>query len=105
MSRQKFSYVRSKKLMETYRMIPCQHCGADDGTVCGAHSNQSKHGKGRSIKASDEFVASLCSICHHQLDEGFLWGREEKQAMHEAAMAKTKQELVKRGLWPKEIPI
>jgi hypothetical protein len=56
--------------MKLYRTIPCQRCGADDGTVCGAHSNQSEHGKGRGIKASDEFCASLCHDCHFWLDFG-----------------------------------
>jgi hypothetical protein len=56
---QKFRYVRSKKLLEACREIPCQLCGAQDGTVVAAHSNQAKHGKGRGIKASDEFVAAL----------------------------------------------
>jgi hypothetical protein len=48
----KFVYVRSPALMKAYRLICCQHCGRDDGTVCGAHSNWAVHGKGRSIKAS-----------------------------------------------------
>jgi hypothetical protein len=68
----KFEYVRSKKLMELYRTIPCQHCGADNGTVCGAHSNQEKHGKGRGIKASDIYCASLCWNCHMMIDQGEL---------------------------------
>lgn len=63
--------------MAMYRTIPCQNCLANDGTVCGAHSNQSKHGKGRGIKASDKYCASLCSKCHAWLDFGTA-SREEK---------------------------
>lgn len=84
----KFKYVRSKKLMELYRTIPCQHCGTDDGSVVGAHSNQSKHGKGRGIKASDEFCASLDANCHAWLDYGSA-SREEKIAMWDIAHHKT----------------
>ncbi len=58
-ARPKTEYIRSNKLMLRYRMLPCQNCGANDGTVCGAHSNQSKHGKGKGIKASDQYAASL----------------------------------------------
>lgn len=84
----KFKYVRSKRLMEMYRTIPCQICGADDGTVCGAHSNQSKHGKGRGIKASDIYCASLCHKCHHSLDFGRA-SREYKERAWEMAHALT----------------
>jgi hypothetical protein len=84
----KFQYIRSDKLMKLYRTIPCQRCGADDGTVCGAHSNQSEHGKGRGIKASDEFCASLCSDCHFWLDFGQAL-RASKQAVWQLAHENT----------------
>jgi len=74
--------------MEMYREIACQNCSNNDGTVCGAHSNQAKHGKGRGIKASDEFCASLCNYCHGWLD----WGecsRQAKVKMWEEAHIKT----------------
>ena len=37
---------RNKKLLEVVREAPCMHCGAQDGTVVAAHSNQLKDGKG-----------------------------------------------------------
>lgn len=104
MSFPKFQYIRSKKLMEAYRAIPCQHCGRDDGTVCGAHSNQSCHGKGRSIKASDVFAASLCSICHWMLDQSGL-DRHEAIEMWGNAWRKTIKALVLGGHWPESVPI
>jgi hypothetical protein len=86
---EKFRYIRSKKLMELYRTLPCQRCFSDDGTVSGAHSNQYIHGKSRGIKASDEFCASLCHDCHFWLDFGQA-SRELKQAAwrmaHEATV-------------------
>ncbi|MFN7881785.1 MAG: hypothetical protein ACK5PF_02040 [bacterium] len=100
----KFNYVRSKPLLEACRQIPCQHCGAQDGTVVAAHSNQSVHGKGKSVKASDIYVASLCSICHHQLDQGFLWSREQRIAIWTAAHKKTVALLNAMGLWPENVP-
>lgn len=101
----KFEYVRSKKLMDAYRMIPCQHCGIDDGSVCGCHSNWSKHGKGRGIKASDEYCASLCGLCHFMLDRGASLTADERWDMWFKAHVKTVRELTARGLWPKGVPV
>ncbi len=98
-ARPKFQYVRSKKLMEAYRTIPCQHCGRDDGTVCGAHSNWSSDGKGKAIKASDDKCASLCSRCHAALDQGYTLSAQEKRVLWTAAHQKTVDELTKRGLY------
>lgn len=91
--------------MEAYRAIPCQHCGRDDGTVCGAHSNWAEHGKGRGIKASDDKCASLCSRCHSSLDQGFSMSGAEKKAMWLAAHEKTIATLVLMELWPQNLQI
>lgn len=101
----KHTYVRSPALMKAYRLIPCQHCGIDDGTVCGAHSNLGAHGKGRGIKADDNMVASLCFTCHHELDQGKHLSQDERLAMWLNAHMRTVQTLVARGLWPRGIPI
>jgi len=74
--------------MLLYRTIPCQRCGRNNGTVCGAHSNQSIHGKARGIKASDEFCASLCDVCHAWLDYGNS-SRDEKVTAWNDAHVKT----------------
>lgn len=95
---QKFRYFRSKKLLEACREIPCQLCGAQDGTVVAAHSNQAKHGKGRGIKASDEFVAALCFRCHHEIDQGASMSKEDRQDAWDLAYQKTKARLA--HLWP-----
>jgi hypothetical protein len=94
----KFRYVRSKKLLEACREITCQLCGAQDGTVVAAHSNQAKHGKGRGIKASDEFVAALCFRCHHEIDQGASMRKEARQDAWDLAHEKTKARLA--HLWP-----
>ena len=101
----KTQYIRSAKLMQAYRKIPCQHCGIDDGTVCGAHSNQAKHGKGRGIKASDIFCASLCHACHMAVDQGRSMSRQERETVWANAHRKTIQALVALGLWNLEIPM
>lgn len=102
----KRTYVRSEPLMAAYRLIPCQHCGRDDGTVCGAHANWSNFGKGGHIKADDNRAASLCSLCHVPvLDQGSRLTRAERQAMWWAAHVKTVAELVRRALWPAGVAV
>ena len=96
----KHQYVRSKPLMLACRKIPCQSCGADDGSVCGAHSNQSIHGKSRGLKSSDIYVASLCFECHYSVDQGRNMSRSERVDLWTKAHYKTVRELVRLGLWP-----
>lgn len=99
----KFNYIRSKKLMTLYRTIPCQMCMINDGTVCGAHSNQAKHGHGRGIKASDIYCASLCSQCHYEIDQGKKYTREQKVRFWDEAHSDTVRWLVDSGAWPLNI--
>ena len=105
MSLQKFQYIRSPALLKACRAIPCTNCGRDDGTVCAAHSNQAKHGKGRSIKASDVFVASLCFLCHSELDQGSSMSREQRESRWNECHIWTVNELVRLGLWPGNVPV
>lgn len=101
----KHEYVRSKALREAYRLIPCQHCGRDDGTVCCAHANWG-FGKGGAIKADDNRGASLCSTCHVPLlDQGSKLSKAERQAMWWSAHCKTVELLLARGLWPADVPV
>lgn len=101
----KFQYIRSPALLKACRSIPCTNCGRDDGTVVAAHSNQAKHGKGRGIKASDVFVASLCHVCHAELDQGSLMSRSDRERMWNACHKQTLRELVRGGLWPAGVPV
>ena len=80
---------RNKKLLELIRVIPCQHCGLQDGTVVAAHSNQLRDGKGRGIKAHDYRVAALCYRCHSELDQGNKLTKEERVQMWEEAHRNT----------------
>ena len=103
-ARPKHDYIRSKKLMETYRKIDCQNCGADDGTVCGAHTNFGE-GKGMGRKADDNRCASLCHSCHMELDQGKSLTKEERQDLWQIAHRKTVQKLVSLKLWPQTVPV
>ena len=94
----KKEYIRDKRILEACRTIPCQYCGVQDGTVVAAHSNQSEHGKGRGIKASDEFVAALCHKCHSMIDQGSRLMRWEREDIWNHAHAKTRIELQALGV-------
>lgn len=100
----KHNYIRSKTLLRNAREIPCQHCGADDGTVVAAHTNWGS-GRGRGIKADDNMIASLCHKDHMMLDQGSTMTKAERQAMWQAAHIKTVEKLTKLGLWPDDVPI
>jgi hypothetical protein len=80
---------RNKKLLEIVRQSPCQSCGAQDGTVVAAHSNQLRDGKGRGIKADDFRIAALCFVCHSELDQGTKMSRAERVELWEEAHRKT----------------
>ena len=80
---------RSQRLLEIIRHSPCQNCGSQNGTVCAAHSNQLRDGKGRSLKAHDFRVAALCFRCHSNLDQGYQMDKEERRELWEEAHRKT----------------
>ncbi|WP_312158895.1 hypothetical protein [Acinetobacter sp.] len=73
--------MRDLKRLAAVRLLPCIRCGNPDSQA--AHSNSAKHGKGRSIKASDEFTVPLCHSCHSQFDRFELGNRAESEAMFE----------------------
>jgi hypothetical protein len=80
---------RNQRLLEIVRNSPCQNCGTQNGTICAAHSNQLRDGKGRSLKAHDFRVAALCFRCHSNLDQGYQMSKEERTEFWEEAHRKT----------------
>ena len=90
---------RNNKLLEILRDAPiCFSCGKhNDGTVLAAHSNQGIHGKGRSLKSDDCYVAALCYSCHSELDQGANLTREQRVAMWNEACVLTYGWLMKDG--------
>ena len=83
------SNYRNKKLLELVREFPCAMCGREDGTVCAAHSNQSRDGKSMGMKANDYRIASLCYTCHDIIDNHKDLSRAEKIEAWEQAHRKT----------------
>lgn len=100
----KFNYFRSKSHLKNVASLPCQICFSE-GKSQAAHSNQLIHGKGRGIKASDEYTASLCYECHFLLDQGKGFSKQERINLWQNAHERTVQCLVEQGLWPINIPL
>lgn len=71
--------MRDAKRLAAIRKLPCIRCGNPNSQA--AHSNSAKHGKGRSIKASDEFTIPLCFKCHAAFDRFELGNRAESEVM------------------------
>ena len=89
---------RDARLLRAVREAPCMMCGAQDGTVVAAHSNQLRDGKGRSIKAHDYRIAALCFRCHGEIDQGAGMTKEERLEAWEDAHRKTIGWLFDRGI-------
>jgi len=92
MMRPKFAYLRSKARRMAVAALDCQLCGAAGPSQC-SHSNQSKHGKGRGIKASDEFTAALCPRCHDMIDSSYSMSGEAREALWNEAYRNTLEAL------------
>ena len=99
MNRAKFQYFRSRKHLQNVASLACQHCGLI-GSTQASHSNAAHHGKGRSIRASDEFTAALCAPDHYAVDQGRSMSRSARVELWTKAHIATVRELVRLNLWP-----
>jgi predicted GNAT superfamily acetyltransferase len=88
---------RNPKLLKVCRLLSCQLCDKDDGTIVAAHSNQLFDGKGKGIKASDYRIAALCFTCHYEIDQGTKYDKQERRELWEQAHRKTIGELFEKG--------
>lgn len=84
--------MRDSKRLAAIRRLPCIRCGNPNSQA--AHSNSAKHGKGRSIKASDQFTIPLCFKCHAAFDRFELGNRAESEAMFEKWLVRVNRMLV-----------
>ena len=94
----KFSYLRSKKHLQNVASLPCQICYVE-GRTQASHSNQAIHGKGRSIKASDEFTAAICVEHHYEIDSGTSLTKQQRIDMWNEAYQKTVNRLKEQNKW------
>ncbi|WP_372410498.1 hypothetical protein ACDI99_05645 [Acinetobacter radioresistens] len=84
--------MRSPKRLAEIRKLPCVRCGNPNSQA--AHSNSSRDGKGRGIKASDAFVIPLCAICHAAFDRFELGNRAESEVMFDQWLVRVNRMLV-----------
>ena len=84
--------MRSPKRLAEIRKLPCVRCGNPNSQA--AHSNSSRDGKGRGIKASDAFVIPLCFKCHAAFDRFELGNRAESEAMFDQWLVRVERMLV-----------
>jgi hypothetical protein len=83
--------MRDSKRLAAVRALPCIRCGNPNSQA--AHSNSSKHGKGRSIKADDAYTIPLCHSCHSAFDQFKLGNRVESEAMFDQWLERTNRML------------
>ena len=84
--------MRDAKRLAAIRKLPCIRCGNPNSQA--AHSNSSRDGKGRGIKASDAFVIPLCATCHAAFDRFELGNRAESEAMFDQWLVRVNRMLV-----------
>jgi hypothetical protein len=73
-------------------------CNYNPETTVLCHSNSQKHGKGTSIKASDEHTFYGCSGCNYWFDD-MSADPEVKQQYYNKAHARTQEKFKEKGLW------
>ena len=98
----KTQYVRNQRLLGLVASLPCQRCGFHLSQA--AHSNW-HGGKGRGIKASDNYIASLCYGFHSEIDQGDHLTREERIKELVSAHLKTVHLLTVTDQWPLNVPL
>ena len=84
--------MRSPKRLAEIRKLPCVRCGNPNSQA--AHSNSSRDGKGRGIKADDNKTVCLCHSCHFQFDTFQLGNRAESEAMFDQWLVRVNRMLV-----------
>jgi hypothetical protein len=91
---------RNKKILAAAIDVPvCFGCGEHNaGQVVAAHANWLEYGKGRGIKAGDNFIAYLCHACHHQVDEGIALSKQEKKEFWNRAHIKSMEWIFNNGI-------
>jgi len=99
----KREYIRSPALLAAVRTLPCMASGIVGETEA-AHANWG-WGKGMGVKCDDNRVAALCRTVHRKLDQGSTWTDAERRDVWWRAHVATVRELLRRGLWPANVPV
>ena len=97
--RQREPRLKSKRITDDARDMPCQSCGVNDGTVINAHCNDMEF-RGMGMKCDDALSAWCCGTCHSLIDgqSGNLT-LDEKRQMWDRAFKRTVRMRFRLGLW------
>lgn len=97
----KTKYIRSKRARDSARGEECTmnspDCNYNPETTVLCHSNMERHGKGRGIKASDQWTFYGCSACNYYYDSGKA-DRDMKERLFWKAWERTQQRFKDKGL-------
>jgi hypothetical protein len=93
---------RNEQLTRLAANNPCMFalpgiCNQRVDTTVWCHSNESRHGKGKGLKANDCFGAFGCYPCHTWYDQGTA-SRAEKEAAFRIAFERTLLHLWSHGM-------
>lgn len=87
---------RNRRLLDAARLLPCQNCGTEDGTVVACHVNHFRKGVGH--KPPDYAIWSGCFRCHTEYDQGRTMGRQARREFADEMNLKTLREMIERGI-------
>lgn len=85
---------------ECLTRVPSYCWGGTESTVS-AHSNRTRDGKGKGIKAHDWAIAFACGGCHFFLDQSKA-PREMKLSYFIPGLRLTRERIIAMGKWPDE---
>ena len=86
-SRPKTLYVRSETYRRFCASLACFVCGIE-GQSNACHPNSSRFGKGRSIKAGDQYVFPLCVRHHREHDQCLEMTKDERDELEDSYILK-----------------
>ncbi|PND31575.1 DUF1364 domain-containing protein [Achromobacter pulmonis] len=78
-----------------------KYCWGGTDTTVACHSNQTRDGKGKGIKAHDWAIAFGCGGCHHFLDQSTA-PRAMKLSYFVPGLHLTRLRIIAMGKWPAE---
>mgnify|MGYP003602112681 FL=1 len=83
--------MNNNQRFKALRQFGCVECGRRPVDI--AHSNFSKHGKGKGIKADDSYTVALCRVCHSDFDLFVNLNREQAKTKFADWLVKTNMAL------------
>ena len=84
--------MRNASRLAAVRQLPCVKCGQDAPSQA-CHSNFGEHGKGKGLKAKDDYTIPLCPACHRSFDLYVWMNRQQSKDWFNRMLSKTNRML------------